>query len=47
VQDGVLLSSWVTNQRTRWAKGKMDPRRAERLEQLPGWTWRTVTAAVA
>jgi hypothetical protein len=47
VQDGFNLGYWVVHQRARYATGKMDPRRVERLQQLSGWTWRPVTAAVA
>jgi len=39
--DGIKLGVWVSGQRSQYAKGKLDPLRQRRLEQLPGWTWNT------
>jgi hypothetical protein len=39
--DGYKLGQWVSNQRARQAKGKLDANRQQRLQNLPGWTWRT------
>lgn len=36
---GVKLGSWINTQRTKRAKGILNPDRASRLEKLPGWTW--------
>lgn len=37
--DWEALGAWVADQRTRFAQGTLDPDRAMRLEELPGWTW--------
>ncbi|TVS77859.1 DEAD/DEAH box helicase [Mycobacterium helveticum] len=37
--DGFKLGSWVNTQRTNHARGTLDPERAQRLRDLPGWTW--------
>ncbi|MGO9747678.1 MAG: Helicase associated domain protein [Mycobacterium sp.] len=37
--NGVNLGVWVSEQRSQYAKGKLDPTRQKRLERLPGWTW--------
>ena len=39
--EGGTLGSWVSNQRTAFAKNKLHPERQRRLESLPGWVWRT------
>jgi len=36
--DGFKLGSWVNTQRTNHARGTLDPERAQRLGDLPGWT---------
>ncbi len=37
--DGDRLGAWVVEQRDRFTRGMLEPDRARRLEQLPGWTW--------
>lgn len=37
--DGGRLGAWVVDQRNRFARGTLDPDRAQRFEELPGWTW--------
>jgi len=37
--DGVQLGAWVSSQRTRYNKGKLEQDRITRLESLAGWTW--------
>jgi transcriptional regulator with XRE-family HTH domain len=37
--DGGRLGAWVVEQRSRFARGTLDPDRSMRLEELPGWTW--------
>jgi hypothetical protein len=39
------LDSWVHNQRCQHSRGELDPRRARRLQDLPGWTWNCFTDA--
>lgn len=39
IEDGFKLGQWVSMQRTRFKRGKLDPVLTERLERLPGWTW--------
>jgi superfamily II DNA or RNA helicase len=39
VEDGYPLGRWVNWLRTLYGKGKLDPDRIRRLEELPGWTW--------
>jgi hypothetical protein len=41
--DGYQLGAWVTTQRVNRTKGKLDPDRQQRLQELPGWTWDAVT----
>jgi hypothetical protein len=38
VSGGVQLGSWVSRQRSDYIKGKMDPERKQRLEEVPGWS---------
>jgi hypothetical protein len=38
-RDGRAVGNWSFNQRSAHARGKLDPSRAARLEELPGWTW--------
>jgi superfamily II DNA or RNA helicase len=38
-EDGLKLGSWMTTQRMSYAKGSLDPAKAERLRALPGWSW--------
>lgn len=40
VHAGRRVGDWVVNQRHNYHRGVMDPARAERLEQVTGWTWR-------
>jgi hypothetical protein len=40
VEDGVNIDSWAKGQRARYHRGQLDPDRADRLEQVPGWSWR-------
>jgi superfamily II DNA or RNA helicase len=37
--DGIQLGAWVSAQRTRYNKGKLEQDRISRLESLAGWTW--------
>jgi superfamily II DNA or RNA helicase len=37
--DGYRLGAWVITQRGNYAKGTLDPDRARRLGELPGWAW--------
>jgi hypothetical protein len=37
--DGYKLGTWVVSQRQTAKFGKLDPVRAQRLAELPGWTW--------
>ena len=37
--DGHRLGNWITEQRGSYAKGRLEPQRQRRLEELPGWTW--------
>jgi superfamily II DNA or RNA helicase len=39
LDDGFQLGVWVASQRERWRRGRLDPRRAERLEAIPAWSW--------
>ncbi|MDN5780200.1 MAG: Helicase associated domain protein, partial [Humibacillus sp.] len=40
VRAGRQVGAWVVTQRHNYRRGVISPARAERLEQLPGWTWR-------
>ncbi len=42
-EDELKLGQWVARQRQQ--RAKMDPERAQRLEQVPGWAWDTLEAA--
>lgn len=42
--DGFRLGAWVAFQRARYAQGKLERDRAERLGQLPGWVWKASEA---
>jgi superfamily II DNA or RNA helicase len=44
-EDGYKLGSWVGEQRSLYAGGKLDADRERRLKQLPGWTWDSRAAA--
>ena len=37
--DGFRLGTWVNFQRTRYAQGKLETDRVDRLVALPGWVW--------
>ncbi|WP_201408832.1 DEAD/DEAH box helicase [Mycobacterium paraintracellulare] len=37
--NGFRLGVWVYEQRSQYAKGKLDPLRQKRLKRLRGWTW--------
>ncbi|CKI51574.1 Helicase associated domain protein [Mycolicibacterium smegmatis] len=41
--DGVRLGFWIATQKGTYAKGRLDPARQRRLEELPGWTWTTLS----
>ena len=41
--DSYKLGLWVTNQRGKYARGVLDAKRQRRLEDLPGWTWNTLS----
>lgn len=43
--DEVNLGSWVQTQRSRHKRGVLEPERASRLEELPGWAWEANEAA--
>lgn len=38
-EDGFTLGGWVTQQRSKRAKGELSEVRQRRLEELPGWSW--------
>lgn len=38
--DGYQLGDWVTTQRQKYAKGTLDADREQRLQDVPGWTWK-------
>jgi Helicase associated domain len=42
--DGYQLGDWVTTQRQRHAKGTLDADRENRLQDLPGWTWKAMSS---
>lgn len=44
--DGINLGVWLSEQRSQYAKGTLDPSRQRRLERLPGWTWNPPTGPV-
>lgn len=37
--NGQKLGSWVSAQRTRFNRGRLESERSERLASLPGWSW--------
>lgn len=37
------IYAWATRQRHLHRHGKLDPKRAELLEQIPGWSWERIT----
>ncbi|CDM77196.1 DEAD/DEAH box helicase [Mycobacterium marinum] len=39
--DGYRLGAWVSQQHYKHTEGTLSAKRKERLERLPGWTWRT------
>ena len=38
------LGQWVSVRRRQYQSGQLDPKRQDRLEALPGWTWDVLTA---
>ena len=42
--DGYQLGAWVNSQRSRHNQKKLEPDRAERLAELPGWVWKASEA---
>ena len=38
---GFQLGTWVARERMKWESGRLDPRRADRLAGVPGWTGTT------
>jgi superfamily II DNA or RNA helicase len=44
IEHDFRLGSWVSNQRTEWKKGQLQPDRARRLKELPGWVWDVIEA---
>jgi hypothetical protein len=38
-EDGFSLGGWVTQQRSKRAKGELSAERQRRLEELPAWSW--------
>jgi superfamily II DNA or RNA helicase len=42
-EQGFLLGSWCSDQRKQYKRGNLDPEKANRLEGLPGWVWRSGT----
>ena len=47
VVDGRRLGIWLSSQRWLYTRGLLRHDKAERLEQLPGWSWSSTTAADA
>lgn len=41
VHDGHRIGDWVVAQRYNYHRGVLEPSRIDRLNELPGWTWRT------
>jgi len=39
VEDDLALGTWVSMQRQRYTRGKLEPERVARLESLSGWIW--------
>lgn len=37
--DGIELSTWIINRRSRWRRGKLREDHAAALESLAGWSW--------
>jgi superfamily II DNA or RNA helicase len=42
-EDGYRLGAWINTQRNAHATGTLSTSRDRRLEELPGWTWNTLT----
>ena len=47
VEDGVGIGAWVAAQRRMRRRGTLSARRTERLEAMPGWSWRATPPAPA
>jgi Helicase associated domain len=43
--DGYKLGQWVATQRHLRTKGRLDPDRQRRLQDLPGWTWKVAVGS--
>ena len=43
-EDGYPLGNWVLNQRAFHRRGALGADRERRLEEIPGWTWDTLTS---
>jgi len=37
--NGIQIGKWVSHQRDKFKKGKLNPEQVSQLSELPGWTW--------